>query len=55
METLEHLNVALDESLLPVAEYENLRNEWQTLRALLSGYISYLQKLAPADKRFQQP
>ena len=52
METLEHLNTALDEDLLSEQEYETMREEWNQVRALLGGYISYLQKLAPKDKRF---
>lgn len=52
METLEHLNTALDEDLLSGEEYERIREKWNQVRALLSGYISYLQKLAPKDRRF---
>ena len=52
METLDHLNTALDEDLISEQEYENIREHWNQVRALLSGYISYLQKLAPKDKRF---
>jgi len=52
METLDHLNTALDEDLLGDGDYEKLRDQWNQVRALLSGYISYLQKLAPKDKRF---
>lgn len=52
METLDHLNTALDDDLLGPVEYERLRGQWNQVRALLGGYISYLQKLAPKDKRF---
>jgi four helix bundle protein len=52
METLEHLNTALDEDFLGREEYERMREQWNQVRALLSGYINYLQKLAPKDKRF---
>jgi four helix bundle protein len=52
METLDHLNTALDEELLGEETYESIREQWNHVRALLSGYISYLQKLAPKDKRF---
>ena len=52
METLEHLNTALDEDLLGEDQYVSMRDQWNQVRALLSGYISYLQKLAPKDKRF---
>jgi four helix bundle protein len=52
METLEHLNTAFDEDLLGEEEYQTFRQQWNEVRALLGGYISYLQKLAPKDKRF---
>ena len=52
METHEHLNTALDEDLLGEDQYVSMRDHWNRVRALLSGYISYLQKLAPKDKRF---
>jgi four helix bundle protein len=52
METLEHLNAALDDGLIDKVDYEKLRGLWNQSRALLGGYISYLQKLAPKDKRF---
>jgi four helix bundle protein len=52
METLEHLNTALDEDFLDEQEYERMRTQWSQVRALLNGYISYLQKLTPKDKRF---
>lgn len=52
METLEHLNTALDDDLLGSVEYEQFREQWNQVRALLGGYITYLQKLAPKDKRF---
>jgi four helix bundle protein len=52
METLEHLNTALDDELIESADYEKNRELWNQARALLGGYISYLQKLAPKDKRF---
>ncbi len=53
LESLEHLNCALDEGLLSNEDYETLRSEWQNARALLGGYIAYLEKLSPKDKRFQ--
>jgi four helix bundle protein len=52
METLDHLNTAVDEELLSEDEYQSMREQWNDVRALLSGYISYLQKLAPKDRRF---
>jgi four helix bundle protein len=52
METLEHLNTALDESYLDVKAYQDFRNHWEQVRLLLNGYINYLQKLSPKDRRF---
>lgn len=52
METLEHLNTALDEDLIGEEAYDQIREQWNQGRALLSGYISYQQKLAPKDRRF---
>lgn len=54
MESLDHLNCALDEGLLNNETYQQLRAEWSNVRGLLGGYISYLEKLAPKDKRFQR-
>jgi len=52
METFDHLNTTLDEELISYEDYAGMREQWNHVRALLSGYISYLQKLAPKDKRF---
>jgi four helix bundle protein len=52
METLEHLNTALDDEFLAEDGYQIMRDQWNQVRALLSGYISYLQRLTPKDKRF---
>mgnify|MGYP001384032690 FL=1 len=52
-EVLDHLNVALDEGLLPADSYDSLRKEWTSAKAKLSGYITYLQSLSPKDKRFK--
>jgi four helix bundle protein len=52
METLDHLNAAIDEDLIDHASYEAFRNQWQEARNVLNGYIRYLQSLTPKDKRF---
>ena len=52
METLEHLNTALDDEFLAEDGYQIMRDQLNQVRALLSGYISYLQRLMPKDKRF---
>ena len=43
-ETLDHLNVGLDEKLMDQATYEELRKEQQAAAQILNGYISYLKK-----------
>jgi four helix bundle protein len=52
MEVLEHLNCAADEEYLPPDKYQGMRASWDSVRGLLGGYISYLEKLCPKDKRF---
>ena len=52
METLDHLNAAIDEDFFDQDTYETFRNEWQEVRNVLNGYIRYLQSLTPKDKRF---
>ncbi len=53
METLDHLNVALDDEYMPQASYDDFRKQWSDVRGLLGGYISYLEKLCPKDKKFK--
>lgn len=43
-ETLDHLNVGLDEKLMDQAMYKELRSEQQTAAQILNGYNSYLKK-----------
>jgi len=45
-ETLDHLNVGLDEGLMDQATYEGLRSQQQAAAQILNGYISYLKKAA---------
>ena len=52
MEVLEHLNCAADEGYLTPDKYNGMRASWDSVRGLLGGYISYLEKLCPKDKRF---
>jgi four helix bundle protein len=53
LETLEHLNTALDESYISAEAYQSLRSQqWTTAKALLSGYIRYLESISPKDRRF---
>ncbi len=54
LEVLEHLNCALDEKYLTEQTYSELRATWEEARGVLSGYIAYLMKLCPKDKRFQK-
>ena len=54
MEVLEQLNCGFDEKYLTEQSYAELRSAWEATRALLNGYITYLMKLCPKDKRFQQ-
>ena len=53
MEVLEHLNTAGDEKLLLEEKYQQLREKWNTVRAILSGYIKYLESVATKDRRFK--
>ncbi len=55
MELLEHLNTALDESLLSEPEYHCFREKFNNTKKLLSGYIRYLQTLTDKDRKFQNP
>ncbi|MDF3130388.1 four helix bundle protein [Kiritimatiellaeota bacterium B1221] len=43
-ETLDHLNVALDEKYLAEESYVFLRKHYEQCLKLLNGYISYLQR-----------
>lgn len=52
METLDHLNAALDEELIAEDQYQSFRSQWEECCRVLNGYIRYLQTLAPKDKRF---
>jgi four helix bundle protein len=52
-EVLEHVNWALDEKLTTQSAYDALREEWTTVKGLLGGYLAYLEKIAPNDKRFR--
>ncbi len=52
VETLEHLNTALDEELINIEQYHEFRMQWNSARALLSGYIKYLESVATKDRRF---
>ncbi|MDB4377123.1 four helix bundle protein [Akkermansiaceae bacterium] len=45
-ETLEHLNVALDEGFLSEKDYSILRKELEVTWKVLNGYIAYLQRCA---------
>ena len=45
-ETLDHLNVGLDEGLMDQATYDGLKSEQQAAAQILNGYISYLKKAA---------
>lgn len=53
MEILDHLNVALDDEYMTQQDYDEFRKQWSDVRGLLGGYISYLEKIAPNDKRFK--
>lgn len=50
METLEHLNTALDEAMLEEPAYNELRSDWVEVKG---GYIAYLESKTPRDRRFQ--
>lgn len=54
METLVHLNTALDEKLLSSSEYDALSEQWRRVRAILLGYIKYLQTLSTKDRKFTE-
>jgi len=45
-ESLDHLNVALDEKYLTNQEYQNLRQQREQTLKVLNGYILYLKKCA---------
>lgn len=57
-ESLDHLNVVLDEGYLNREKYNILRNYLEEVWKILNGYISYLQRCAkngvPAEET-QQP
>ncbi|MFH0908142.1 MAG: four helix bundle protein [bacterium] len=46
VETLDHLNVALDEEFLGAEDYDKLRTGVEKAWQVLNGYISYLQRCA---------
>ena len=46
VETLEHLNCALDEGYITQARYEEMRELNRRTWKVLNGYITYLQKCA---------
>ena len=52
MEVLDHLNVAFDEKYISQDEYATFRKEWFDVKGLLGGYISYLEKRSPRDRKF---
>ncbi|MEQ9407453.1 MAG: four helix bundle protein [Fuerstiella sp.] len=52
MECLDHLNTALDEKLIDVERYNQFREQWGTVRAILTGYIKYLETRTTKDRRF---
>jgi four helix bundle protein len=54
METLDHLNAALDEELIVEDQYTSFRSQWEECCRVLNGYIRYLQTLTPKDKRFSE-
>ena len=47
-ECLDHLNCALDETLINKPRYDELRALQQSTLPILNGYIAYLQKAAKA-------
>ncbi|HOO51644.1 MAG TPA: four helix bundle protein [Alphaproteobacteria bacterium] len=46
METLDHLNVALEENYLKQDKYDKLREMLNNGLKILNGYISYIQRCA---------
>jgi len=54
MEVLEHLNTAADEKLITEEQYQQLRDRWNKVRAILSGYIKYLESVTTKDRRFTE-
>ena len=53
MELLDHLNTALDESLIGEQQYQALREKLFEVKRVLSGYIRYLQTLTKKDTKFK--
>ena len=45
-ETLDHLNVALDDGLIAEAQYAGLRSQLEEAWRVLNGYIAYLERCA---------
>lgn len=45
-ETLDHLNVALDEGYIKAVEYRQLREQLETVQRILNGYLNYIRKCA---------
>lgn len=45
-ETLDHLNVALDDKYLTEAQYAELRTQLEAVWKVLNGYIAYLKRCA---------
>lgn len=54
VETLEHLNTALDEKLIVPESYESFRTQWNVAKSLLAGYIRYLESITTKDRRFTE-
>ena len=52
VETLEHLNTALDEKLITQESYDSFRAQWNIAKSLVAGYIRYLETLTTKDRRF---
>lgn len=52
MEVLEHLNCALStKKYLTQRVFDELRTSWNSVRGLPGGFISYLEKLCPKNKK----
>ena len=52
MEVLEHLNTASDEKLILDEQYQDFRDRWNKVRAILSGYMKYLESVTKKDRKF---
>ncbi|BDS08944.1 hypothetical protein NT6N_39840 [Oceaniferula spumae] len=49
-ETLDHMNVAVDDLIIDEKLYQQARNEYETSTKLLNGYIKFLYKSADKPK-----